>query len=181
MPRSSSPRGFMDFRQAVLAAVALLLASSVGADPALPGPGYVLLPQGEAAANAKHLYMFGTPYRWPATLVYRYNDGGRPASLAKSTVLAGIGAAAAQWMASCNVAITPDASAPDTTTPPQTINGTASSSNQNVIGWGDLTTPPNGASNISGVTFVSSSNSALVDADTTYSVQYITSTTALKR
>jgi hypothetical protein len=74
-----------------------------------------------------------------------------------------------------------DPAVPETFTPPQTINGTALSSNENVLGWGDLSIAPGGAGNISGVTFTSSRNGALIDADTTYSSLLVTSTSVLRR
>ena len=155
------------------------------ADPGLPDPGYFALPEDPAAAPEapapKHLYVFGEPYRWPGTLTWRYNDAGRPATLSKADVIAGINAAAGKWMAACKVSIVRHPVLPDTTTPAQTINGTAPSPDQNVFGWGDLSLPPNGSANVSGVTITSSRNGSLVDADTTFSPRHVTSPAALRR
>jgi len=147
------------------AAAALALLGAVlpaDADPALPDPGFFNLDEdpvplpGEHAP--KHLYIFGTPYTWPGTFTWRYNDAGRPAGIAKPDVIAGINSAAGQWMAACNVRIAQDPGSPDTNAPAQSVNGTTLSPNQNVIGWGDLTLPPNGGTNVSGITFTSSSS-----------------------
>ncbi len=96
-------------------------------------------------------------------------------------MIAGINGAAAKWMAACNVSIAQHPTLPDTTTPAQTINGTALSPNQNVFGWGDLSLPPAGSANVSGVTFTSSLNGNLVDADTTFSPRHVTSVAAVRR
>jgi len=168
-----------------LAAGCLFAALPAGADVAMPGAGYFALTQDAPASPdapaPKHLYMFGTPARWPGPIYWRYNDTGRPAWLSKPETIARINAAAAKWMAVCNVAIAQNPSQPETTTPPQTVNGTAPSNNENVIGWGNLSLPPNGNANFSGVTFLSSRSGALVDADTTFSTHWVTSTAALDR
>jgi len=156
------------------------------ADPALPDPGYIALDEGppplSVGASPKHLYTFGHPYRWPGgSLTWRYNDAGRPAGLSKSELIAGINAAAGQWMAACNVTIAQHAIYPETTMPAQTINGTAGSSDVNVFGWGDLSQPPAGNPFVSGVTFTSSRNGNLVDADTTFSTAFVTNASTLRR
>ena len=170
---------------AAVALGALVLPLPAHADPALPDPGFVYRDQDPAPPPgervAKHLYMFGTPYTWPGTFTWRYNDAGRPPSIGKAEVIAGINAAAAQWMSACNVRIAQNAGFPDTNTPPQTVNGTASSPNESVVGWGDLTSPPYGGANVSGITFTSSWQGALVDADTTLSTRWVTSGSILQR
>jgi hypothetical protein len=177
----------MKFRSTLLllAGVSALLHIAVAqADPALNDPGYFPYVETPAALHGlppKHLYVFGSPYKWNGTLTWRYNDAGRPASLSKAEVVSGIAAAARQWMATCNVSIAQSTSSPDTTTPAQNINSGPSSPNENVIGWGDLSTPPAGGANIAGVTFTSSSGGALVDADTTFSIGWVTSAASLKR
>jgi hypothetical protein len=170
----------------MVAACALAVALPAGADPALADPGYIRLtlePAAVADAPApKHLYTFGVPYRWPGgAFVWRYNDAGRPASLSKSALISGVNAAAAKWMGACNVSIAQSASAPDTTTPAQNMNGTATSTGENVFGWGDLSVPPAGNANVSGVTFTSSWNGKLVDADTTFSPRHVTDAATLGR
>ena len=170
---------------AAIIAGCVVAATTALADVALPDPGYFALTEDPIpAADArtpKQLYMFGVPYRWPGALIWRYNDAGRPASLSKADMVAGINAAASQWMAACNVSIAQNAAFPETTTPPQTVNGAAPSSNENVFGWGDLSLPPTGSANISGMTFTSSRNGALVDADTTFSPRHVVDTGALRR
>jgi hypothetical protein len=170
---------------AVIAVSVLGTAMLAHADPALPDPGFYNRDEDPAPLPGerapKHLYMFGTPYMWPGTFVWRYNDTGRPASIAKAEVISGIDGAAAQWMAACDVRIARSTASPDTNAPAQTINGTALSPDENVFGWGDLSLPPNGGPNISGVTFTSSRQGALVDADTTYSTHWVTSASILRR
>jgi len=162
--------------------IAVVTAGFARADPALPDPGSFNIDLDPATASGprapKQLYTFGVPYTWSGSLNWRYNDAGRPTSISKTDVIAGINAAAGQWMAACKVTI---AQASDTTTPPQTINGTAPSSNENVIGWGNLAIPPKGGPNLSGVTYTSSRQGALVDADTTFSTTWITNPLALRR
>jgi hypothetical protein len=151
------------------------------ADPTLPAPGYFASDEDVPPDELKHLYVFGAPYKWQGPFVWRYNDVGRPGSIAKSDVLGGINGAASQWTSVCAVSIAQSATAPDTTTPAQTINGTAPSPNENVIGWGDLSIPPAGGANTSGVTFSAARSGALTDADVTLSTKWVTSTTALRR
>ena len=170
---------------AALAVGTLAVPIPAHADPALPDPGFVYLdedpvpPPGERVP--KHLYLFGTPYAWPGTFTWRYNDAGRPSGIGKAAVISAINGAAAQWMSACNVRIVQNAGFPNTNTPAQTVNGTASSPNENVLGWGDLTLPPNGGANLSGITFTSSRQGALVDADTTFSTRWVTNTSMLQR
>ena len=171
---------------AAIAAAGCLIATAMAwADVALPEPGYVALTEDPAPAPdaraPKHLYMFGVPYRWPGALTWRYNDAGRPPTLSKADMVAGINAVAGQWMAACNVSIAQHPSLPETTTPAQNVNGTALSANENVIGWGDLSLPPNGNAEISGITFTSSRNGALVDADTTFNPRHVIDAPALHR
>ena len=155
------------------------------ADPAIADPGFIYRDEDPPALPGqrapKHLYLFGAPYAWSGTLVWRYNDAGRPASMTKAAVVSAIEAAAAQWTSACNVRIAHSAAFPDTNTPAQTINGTASSPNENVFGWGDLSLPPNGSANLSGVTFAANRQGVLVDADTTYSTRWVTSAPVLQR
>jgi predicted Zn-dependent protease len=168
-----------------LIACALACAEGAAADPALPDPGSVnfsLDPPGATGARTpKHLYVFGEPYAWPNGFTWRYNDGGRPASLSKADVLAGIDAAAAQWASACDIRIARNSVVPETSTPPQTVNGTAPSANENVIGWGNLAAPPGGSVSFSGITFTTSLGAALIDADTTLSPTRVTSAEVLRR
>jgi hypothetical protein len=72
------------------------------------------------------------------------------------------------------------ASSPDTTTPAQNINSGPSSPTK-TSSDGVIVHTPAGGANIAGVTFTSSSGGALVDADTTFSIGWVTSAVSLKR
>jgi hypothetical protein len=165
----------------VTAVVSLAPHPHAYADPTLPAPGYFASDEDPWAEARKHLYIAGFPAKWPGPFIWRYNDSGRPGLLSKSDVIAGINAAANQWMNVCGVAIARASNAPDTTTPAQTINGTSPSPGENVIGWGDLSIGPGGSAITAGVTFAASFGSALADADVTFSTKWITNTTALHR
>ncbi len=169
---------------ALLLLAAAAIAPIANADPSLPWPGF----KGSAAPKppapgtddaSKHLYVFGTPYSWQIPVVWNYNDTGRPASVTLDQVIAGINAATKQWTDVCQVTITRGS---DTVTPPQNMDGSAPSPNENVLGWGDLTLGPAGNDNTAGITWTSGhGNAALYDFDMTLSTKYVVSTGQLAR
>ena len=69
----------------------------------------------------------------------------------------------------------------DTTSAPQNMTGASTSYNENVIGWGDLAVPPAGSAYLSGVTYTSSQDGKLVDADLTFSAVKVTDAATLQR
>ena len=165
---------------AAMVTATMLVAGTAHADPAFPGPGFHMSPamaDADSINSAKHLYVFGTPYRWVKPLVWRYNDFGRPPGISREEAIAGLTVAAQQWTNVCNVQIQ---RGPDTLSAPQNNAGDLVSPGENVIGWGDLSDEGNGT--ITGLTWTYGGASARInEIDMTLSPTRVDSLSQLTR